>query len=84
MPRTITDLKHWKASELKVFCFYYAIPLFEGIMRLDYFQNFVKLIIGLYILSCDIVTDEMIEVARDFLNSFVREFERCMDYDIAL
>ncbi|XP_044585098.1 uncharacterized protein LOC123265424 isoform X1 [Cotesia glomerata] len=76
LPRTITDLKHWKASELKVFCFYYAIPLFEGIMQLDYFQNFVKLIIGLYILSCDIVTDEMIAVARDFLNSFVREFQQ--------
>ncbi|CAG5073433.1 Protein of unknown function [Cotesia congregata] len=76
LPRTITDLKHWKASELKIFCFYYAIPIFEGIMRLDYFQHLLKLIIGLHILSCDVITYGMIEVARDLLNCFVREFEQ--------
>ncbi|CAD6222033.1 GSCOCG00005298001-RA-CDS [Cotesia congregata] len=76
MPRSINDLKHWKASELKMFCFYYAIPIFEGIMRPDYFQHLLKLIIGLFILSCDVISDAMIEVARDLLNCFVRNFEQ--------
>ncbi|CAD6238180.1 GSCOCG00012514001-RA-CDS, partial [Cotesia congregata] len=76
MPRSINDLKHWKASEFKVFCFYYALPIFEGIMRFDYFQHLLKLICGLYILSCDSIDVNMVEVARDLLNCFIRDFEQ--------
>lgn len=32
MPRDVADLIHWKASELKMFLFYYFIPVMEGIM----------------------------------------------------
>ncbi|XP_011859941.1 PREDICTED: uncharacterized protein LOC105557338 [Vollenhovia emeryi] len=75
MPRSIVDLIHWKTSELKMFCFYYSIPIFEGIMRLDYFEHFLRLIMALSILSSDSITECMIEIARDLLHRFVREFQ---------
>ncbi|XP_026830127.1 uncharacterized protein LOC113563129 [Ooceraea biroi] len=75
MPRSIVDLIHWKISELKIFCFYYSIPIFEGIMRLDYFEYFLRLIIALSILNSDFITEDMIEIARDLLHRFVKEFQ---------
>ncbi|XP_067203636.1 uncharacterized protein [Linepithema humile] len=75
MPRSVADLIHWKALELKMFCFYYSIPIFEGIMRLDYFEHFLRLIVALAILSSDSITNHMIEIARDLLHRFVREFQ---------
>ena len=75
MPRSINDLVHWKASELKMWFFYYSIPVLEGIMRQDYFNQYLLLLTAISILSSDVITSEMIEVSRDFLHRYVREFE---------
>ncbi|CAL1685139.1 unnamed protein product [Lasius platythorax] len=75
MPRSIADLIHWKASKLKMFCFYYSVPIFEGIMRVDYFEHFLRLIIALSILSSDFITEHMMEISKDLLHRFVREFQ---------
>lgn len=75
MPRTVADLLHWKASELKCFFFYYSIPVFETIMRTDYFEHYLRLVIAVTILSFDNITDFMIQIAKDLLRRFVREFQ---------
>lgn len=67
MPRTVADLTHWKASELKCF-FNYSISIFEGIMRADYFEHYLRLIIAITILSSDEITDSMIQISQDLLS----------------
>lgn len=75
MPRSVIDLMHWKASELKCFFFYYSIPVFENVMRADYFEHYLRLVIAIKLLSSDVITDFMIQVAQDLLRRFVREFQ---------
>lgn len=75
MPRSVTDLIHWKTSELKMFLFYCSIPVFEGLMRIDYFDHYLRLLIATSILSANEVTEFQIQVAENLLHRFVREFE---------
>lgn len=75
MPRTVHDLIHWKASELKMFFFYYSIPVFEGIMRQDYFENYLRLVSAVVILSSDEITEFDLITADNLLHRFVREFQ---------
>lgn len=78
MPRSIQDLIHSKASELKMFLFYYSIPVLEGLMDEEYFKHFLRLLVASVILSSDNITEMMIEVADDLIHRFpegnVRDF----------
>jgi len=58
-----------------VFFFYYSIPVFENIMRADYFEHYLRLVVAIKLLSSDVITDFMIQVAQDLLRRFVREFQ---------
>lgn len=75
MPRDVEELIHWKASELKMFLFYYTIPVLEGIISEVHFNNLLRLVVASAILSSDKITNIMIDVADDLLHRFVREFE---------
>ena len=75
MPRTVRDVINWKTSELKCFLFYYSIPIFEGVMRMDYYEHYLRLVIALKILSSEAITEPMLLTAHDLLCRFVREFE---------
>lgn len=75
MPRSVTDIIHWKASELKMFFFYFSIPVFEGVMRLDYFEHYLRLVTAITILSSDNISEDAIAMAENLLHRFLREFE---------
>ena len=75
MPRSITELIHWKASELKMWFFYYSIPVLQGILREDYFRHYLLLVIGIALLSSDVITPQMLQISRDFLNTYVKQFQ---------
>ena len=75
MPRSIVDLVHWKISELKLWFFAYSLPVLEGIIRQDYFDHYLLLVIAISILNADKITPQMIEISRNYLHKFVREFE---------
>lgn len=75
MPRCIQDLLHWKASEYKTWLFHYSVPVLEGILRQDYFNHYLLLVIAISMLNSEQITFSMVNIARDFLNKFVREFE---------
>lgn len=75
MPRCVQDLIHWKASELKMWFFHYSLPVLEGVLRQDYFNHYLLLVVAISMLNCERVTYSMINVAQEFLNKFVCEFE---------
>ncbi|CAD6241206.1 GSCOCG00009214001-RA-CDS [Cotesia congregata] len=75
MPRSTEDLVHWKASELKNWFFYYALPVLEGIMQREYFENFSLFVAGISLLNSDSITNNDVIIACNFLHKFVREFE---------
>ncbi|KAK0159504.1 hypothetical protein PV327_011029 [Microctonus hyperodae] len=47
MPRNIEELVHWKSSELKIWLFYYSVPVLHGIMTEKYFQHYLLLVAGI-------------------------------------
>lgn len=73
--RSIDELLHWKASEFKMWYFFYSIPVLQGIMRQDYFEHYLLLVTAITILSTEKITLLMINIAEDFLKKFVRDFE---------
>ena len=75
MPRNVQDLVHWKASELKLWFFYYSIPVLNGIMRHDYFQHYLLLVTAIVLLDADVITPDMIRISKDLLYTFVQRFE---------
>ncbi|XP_066584839.1 uncharacterized protein [Prorops nasuta] len=75
MARSTQDLVHWKASELKMWAFYYSLPILEGILPQEYFNNYKLLIIATAILSFDEIALNLIDIAEDFLHKFVKDFE---------
>ena len=75
MPCSIIEFVHWKASEMKMWLFYYSIPVLQGILRDDSHNHYLLLVIGIALLSSDKVTLQMIQISRDFLNKYVRQFE---------
>lgn len=75
MPRTIEDLLHWKTSELKAWFFCYSIPIFSGVMSECYFHHYLCLVTSISILNADYICHENIEIARDLLNKYVKEFQ---------
>ncbi|XP_055850910.1 uncharacterized protein LOC129915418 isoform X2 [Episyrphus balteatus] len=77
MPRSVTDLVHWKASELRMWCFYYSIPILYGIMRQDYFDNYLLLVTAVSLLSSDNISNSKLNAAEDLIKSL----KFCMDRD---
>lgn len=75
MTRSISEVIHWKASELRVWAFYYSLPVLEGILRPDLFENYKFLIVGCAILSFNEITIDLIAAAEEFLNKFTKDFE---------
>ena len=54
--------------------FYYSVPIFEGVMRMDYFEHYLCLWSAVSILSYDTIINAEIEIADKLLHKFVREF----------
>lgn len=72
MPRTITDhLKFWKASELRSWFFFYAIPCIQGIMPPQHFYHFCAFAEGIYLLCQDSVTQNDLLKSERYLQYFV-------------
>jgi len=73
--QSVNELLHWKAPELKMWCFFYSIPVLEGVLRQDYFEHYLLLVTAITLLNSEKITPFMLNVAEDFLNKFVKEFE---------
>lgn len=74
-PRSIADLIHWKASELRMWMFYYSLPILSSIMRPNYYHHYLLLVSSISILSSDSISNELIDVAETLLNLFVEQFQ---------
>lgn len=79
MPRSVSELLHWKASEFRLWFLLYSFPVLCGIMRPDYFEHYLLLLNGISLLNANVITNNMIEQARELLHKFVREFESKYD-----
>lgn len=76
LPRSLkTEIAMMKASDYKMFFFYYAIPVLSNILPEPYWNHLCKIVSALSMLSKNSVSPEEIDIAEELLHSYVSEFQ---------
>jgi hypothetical protein len=75
-PRSINDFNKFKAKEFRNFLLFYISTCFEGVLPRDIMDHFKLLSSAIYILLKTKITREDLNIARDKLNLFVKNFEQ--------
>lgn len=73
-PRTLDNIKFWKASEFRAFALYY-FPILDGILPPAFYNNFSDLCYGLYILLQEKVSKDSVRKVAALFERFVRDVE---------
>ncbi|KAJ8676648.1 hypothetical protein QAD02_012435 [Eretmocerus hayati] len=74
LPRTISDLAYWKASELKLFLLNYSLPLLHDVMDERYLNHHILLVYGIYLLNQESISTQMIDLAEKLLHEYISQF----------
>ena len=81
-PRSLSTFKIWRAHEFMNFFLYFAIPVFKGIMKENYFDHLLHFVISMErLLSKRVKRSELPNIKR-MLNLFIIELESLFDKDI--
>jgi hypothetical protein len=74
-PRKIDEVLKWKSSEIKIFCFYLAVPLFLDVMPSIYFCNFSIYIFATRMLY-EPITELNVSLAKDLLDNYYLDLQK--------
>lgn len=88
-PRSLNDLKYWKASELRSWLLFYAPVILLGILPKEHYEHFLLFSNAIFLLLKDSISDSDITRAENFLEHFVSRFpdlyeDRCMTLNLHL
>lgn len=70
-PRSLTEWKFYKATELRRLCLYNSILIFKGRLHENVYKHFLLLHSALYILSSPVLVHSMLETANELLQVFI-------------
>lgn len=71
-PRCIKTVKYWKASELRAFLLYYAIPILVEFLPADYIHHLNLLVKAIHILLSSAIPSAALHNAKRMLSAFYR------------
>lgn len=74
-PRSISDMKYWKAHEFRAFLLYYSLPLLHDLMDKNYFIHLKFLVLAMTLLHQESISDYMITLASRLISEFVGRYE---------
>lgn len=74
-PQPLSKLAFWKASEYQSFFFFYSLPVLSIIMDPVYFNHYLLLYQGIYLLCQESVSDDDIQMSQQLLDLFVKRFQ---------
>lgn len=74
-PQPLSKLAFWKASEYESFFFFYSLPILSVVMDSVYFNHFVLLYEGVYLLCQESVSENDTFTSQLLLDEFVKKFE---------
>lgn len=75
-PRSLKDLKFWKAAEYKLFMLYYSVIVLKDVMEDVYLKHHCLLVSAICLLSQDSISLGQINAAGNLLRSYVADFAR--------
>ncbi|XP_065652632.1 uncharacterized protein LOC136079889 isoform X1 [Hydra vulgaris] len=73
-PRSLSDFRHWKATELRLFLIYTGPVVLKGFLEPKLYSNFLDLSVAARILLCPILLKNYVGFARQLLIYFVQSF----------
>ncbi|KAK3930281.1 DNA-directed RNA polymerase II subunit RPB1, partial [Frankliniella fusca] len=73
LPRGLKDLKFFKGSELRAFLLFYSLPALKSYLPDEYFQHWMLLVISIYNLLKDCISDKDLNSTEIMLRCFVRD-----------
>ena len=68
-PRRLSEITKWKSSEIKLFCFYLAIPLLIGYVPSKYFCHF-----ACYIFAIRMLYEPIDKQKLSFIDSIINKY----------
>ena len=71
MPRSLADIKYWKASEYRSWLLFYGPIVLKGILNSIYYDHFLLLSQGIAILLNKSISNEDLEHSENVLEHFV-------------
>ncbi len=88
-PRSLDTIVHWKAFEYKNFMLYFSVPLLYGILPKLYFNHYILLVEGIFVLLGSSISQLNLKRAKRILAEFsiqVGELygERFMTFNVLL
>ena len=83
-PRSIKEQANWRAKEYLYFILYYSIPLFRGIMKEEYFNNLIKLVVFLEFLLDRRICKKNLNLYQLLIQNFVSELSELYKPSIML
>ncbi|XP_020905918.1 uncharacterized protein LOC110244095 [Exaiptasia diaphana] len=72
-PRSLEDIKDWKASEKRSFLLYYSVPLLREYLPADHLSLLMLLTGGIFRLLKQSISQEEVEEAHKFLKLFTAQ-----------
>lgn len=72
-PRSINDIKFWKASEFKNFLLYYSMPCLKNLLPTRFYNHWPLLVFAMYIFLSDKITKTHFTQAERALRQFVEQ-----------
>lgn len=73
-PRSISDIKYWKASELRSWLLFYAPVVLIGILNKEYYEHFLLFSNAVFLMLQDSISETEVSIAENFLEHFVSRF----------
>ena len=73
LPRSLSFLKVWKASEFLHWLIFYSVPIMTKFMKKEYFQHWVLLVISVQLLSQEKISADDLHLADELLRLFLRD-----------
>lgn len=70
LPRSLNDVGHWKASELRNFLLYYSIPILSGTLPELYFNHYLMLVHAMYLLLQNSISAPHLQESSCLLRQF--------------
>ena len=70
IPRSLTEICHYKASEFRTWLLYYSLPVMIGILPDIYYDHFMLLVCAVFLCLKKSISPEDLEQARKLLEHF--------------
>ncbi|XP_073724631.1 uncharacterized protein [Misgurnus anguillicaudatus] len=75
LPRPLTDLKFWKASEWRAWLLFYSLPVLNGLLQTCYIKHLSLLVSAVFLLLKEQVSFQDVNLADEMLLEFVVRFQ---------